>query len=171
MMLRLLLTLSFALSVCSVLSQPTTISNLLCNNRSHPNNVDNKPPRFSWQYQTSQQAFSQSAFKVQVSDSYRELKNGVANSWNSGRIQAGHSINIPYGGEPLSAGTTYYWLATGWDDHGKSYQSKIDSFTTALFTDKDWNDARWIGFEELPDSMLVVPGVHAPDAKKLGDKA
>ncbi|MHA4847495.1 family 78 glycoside hydrolase catalytic domain [Flavitalea antarctica] len=171
MILRLLLTFGFALYVCSALSQPTIISNLLCNNRSRPNNVDHKPPRFSWQYRTSQQAFSQSAFKVQVSDSYRALENGVANSWNSGKIRSGHSINIPYGGEPLSAGTSYYWLVTGWDDHGKRYQSKIDSFTTALFTDNDWNDARWIGFEELPDSMLVVPGVHAPDAKKLGDKA
>ncbi|HBE42439.1 MAG TPA: alpha-L-rhamnosidase, partial [Bacteroidales bacterium] len=38
--------------------------------------------------------------------------------------------------------------------------SKTASFITGLFNKEDWNGAEWIGFEEIPDSMLLVPGIH-----------
>jgi hypothetical protein len=29
-----------------------------------------------------------------------------------------------------------------------------------MFDENDWTGAEWIGFEEIPDSLLLVPGIH-----------
>ena len=39
-----------------------------------------------------------------------------------------------------------------------------------LLTAKDWDKAQWISFENLPESLRVIPGVHG-DGKELGPKA
>ncbi len=170
-MSRFLFVISLSFFTNSVFSQPATIINLLCNNGISPSTIDKKPPRFSWQFKTSEKNFSQTAFELLISDTYLLLKNGKANVWNSGKINTDQSINNIYGGKDLQSAKTYYWSVKTWDNHGKVYKSYIDSFSTALFDKTDWSQAQWIGYEELPDSMLVIPGVHAPDAKKLGNKA
>ncbi|RYY18188.1 MAG: hypothetical protein EOO04_24490 [Chitinophagaceae bacterium] len=170
-MSRLLLVIFFTVFFSALNSQTTEIANLLCNNSRHPSNIDNNPPRFSWQFNTSRKGFMQSAFRLIVSDTYPSIKDGRANTWNSGKITSDQSINVAYRGRNLLAGNTYYWSVTAWDNLGKIHKSYIDSFTTALFDKKDWSNAQWIGYEELPDSMRVVPGVHAPHAKQLGNKA
>ena len=38
--------------------------------------------------------------------------------------------------------------------------STTGEFVTGLFDKKDWSGAKWIGYEEIPDSLLLVPGVH-----------
>jgi alpha-L-rhamnosidase len=58
-----------------------------------------------------------------------------------------------------------------WDKNNKpSAWSSVQQFTTRLFTEMDWAKAKWIGYEELPDSMRVAPGIHAPQVKQLGNK-
>ncbi|MBL0134189.1 MAG: alpha-L-rhamnosidase N-terminal domain-containing protein [Chitinophagaceae bacterium] len=37
--------------------------------------------------------------------------------------------------------------------------------------ENDWANATWIGFEELQDSLKLVPGVHVPPVGSLGNKA
>jgi alpha-L-rhamnosidase len=39
-----------------------------------------------------------------------------------------------------------------------------------LNSPEDWDKAQWISYENLPDSMRVVPGVHG-DGNELGNKA
>ena len=36
-------------------------------------------------------------------------------------------------------------------------------FVTGLFEKSDWSGARWIGYEDIPDSLLLVPGVHGQE--------
>lgn len=170
-MSRLLLLIVCAFYSHATICQTTRMVNLACNNSKSPLNIDNKRPRFSWQFNTTLKDFMQSAYQVMVSDSYQTLKNGNPNTWNSGKQNNDQSINIIFAGKKLESAKIYYWFVKTWDNHGKIYQSYIDSFSTALFDKKDWSEAQWIGYEELPDSMLVVPGIHEPDAKKLGNKA
>ena len=35
--------------------------------------------------------------------------------------------------------------------------SSAGEFITGLFEKSDWSGARWIGFEDIPDSLLLVP--------------
>ncbi|MEO6454431.1 MAG: family 78 glycoside hydrolase catalytic domain [Ginsengibacter sp.] len=56
-----------------------------------------------------------------------------------------------------------------WDkNNNASAWSKVNFFITALEEERDWNGAKWIGYEELEDSMKVIPGVENP--AHLGDK-
>jgi hypothetical protein len=58
-----------------------------------------------------------------------------------------------------------------WDEDDKSCQwSKTGKFVTGLLSKQDWDKARWIGYEEIPDSLLLVPGVHG-NGDNLGNIA
>ena len=48
--------------------------------------------------------------------------------------------------------------------------SNSGEFITGLFEKSDWSGARWIGFEDIPDSLLLVPGVHG-SGDNLGNVA
>lgn len=162
-MMKSIPTLLFLVLSCSLYAQDARIVHLLCNHRESPEGIDGQPPVFSWEISTEQRDFLQSAYRIMV--------NGAGYSWNSGKINTGTSINVPYAGKKLSPAQKYYWSVEVWDKKGKSYKSAVDSFSTALFDVKDWSNAKWIGFDDLPDSMLVIPGVHGGEAKKLGNKA
>ncbi len=61
----------------------------------------------------------------------------------------------------MNPGREYYWKVRVWDRNDKpSEWSKTGKFTTGLFDNKGWKGAKWIGYEEIPDSLFLVPGVH-----------
>jgi hypothetical protein len=81
--------------------------------------------------------------------------------WNTGKISSAESSWVSYSGPELKPGTKYFWKVRVWDDNDEpSPWSKFSFFITGLFEEKDWHGARWIGLEEVPDSMLLVPGIH-----------
>ena len=91
--------------------------------------------------------------------------------WDSGKILSLQSVWIAYQGPSLISGKEYFWRVRVWDEDDKpSKWSKTAKFVTGLFDKKDWNNARWIGYEEIPDSLLLVPGVHG-NGDNLGDVA
>jgi alpha-L-rhamnosidase len=74
-----------------------------------------------------------------------------------------------YSKEKNYPATKYFWKVQVWDNKSNTAWSDPASFSTGLFSPADWSNAKWIGYEELPDSLLTVPGVHSPDIKrKLG---
>jgi hypothetical protein len=91
--------------------------------------------------------------------------------WDSGKTLSEESAWIPYKGSQLQSGKEYFWRIRVWDEDDKPSQwSKTGKFVTGLFTQKDWYNARWIGYEEIPDSLLLVPGVHG-SGDNLGNVA
>jgi hypothetical protein len=71
------------------------------------------------------------------------------------------SVWIPYSGQRLEPCKRYFWRVRVWDINDKPSQwSKTGEFLTGLFDRSDWKGAKWIGFEEIPGSLLLVPGVH-----------
>jgi hypothetical protein len=129
-------------------------------------------PFFSWQLSSNRRAVTQGSYQIIVSDNNSITEKNKNYIWNSGVQQSGQSIHINYGGRPLQPAKKYYWRVRVTDAQGNSSQwSKTAAFITGLFTQADWDHASWIGYEEMPDSLRTVPGVHNPDAKKrLGDK-
>jgi len=91
--------------------------------------------------------------------------------WNSGKILSGESAWIPYKGFQLQSDKEYFLRIRVWDEDDKSCQwSKTGKFVTGLLSKQDWDKARWIGYEEIPDSLLLVPGVHG-NGDNLGNIA
>lgn len=170
-MIKPISTLFFLAFSCVLYGQNTQVTHLLCNYRESPSGIDAHPPVFSWEIASSQKGFLQSASRIIVGDNAAAVHKGAGNTWNSGKMKTAQSINVAYSGKKLSPSQKYYWRVEVWDQKGQSYKSAVDSFSTALFDAGDWSNAKWIGYDDLPDSMLVIPGVHAPHAKSLGNKA
>ncbi len=91
--------------------------------------------------------------------------------WNPGKVSSSSSSWIPYSGNDLRSGTKYFWKVRIWDNNDRpSGWSEVSSFITGLISEGDWNGAKWIGYEEIPDSLLLVPGVHG-NGNNLGEVA
>lgn len=170
-MIKPISTLFFLAFSCALYGQNTQVTHLLCNYRESPSGIDAHPPVFSWEITSSQKGFLQSASRIIIGDNADAVHKGTGNTWNSGKVKTTKSINVAYSGKKLSPSQKYYWRVEVWDQKGQSYKSAVDSFFTALFDAADWSNAKWIGYDDLPDSMLLIPGVHAPNVKTLGNKA
>lgn len=110
----------------------------------------------------------QTGYRILLASTPR-LLNTKPDLWDSGNIPSGQSSFVPYGGKPLQSATTYYWKVEAASNIGRA-ASITDSFTTGIFRQQEWAAARWIGYEALPDSMMVYPGIHG-SGNKLGNKA
>ena len=170
-MLRFLLLPFLLLTGVAVAAQPIRFKQLHCENRVNPLGIDMASPSFGWQILAEQRSFIQSAYEIQVGSDSLQLTKNIAADWNSGKKLTSQSQLISYAGKKLLPAKKYFWRVRIWDKNNKlSSWSAINSFITALLNDRDWSGAKWIGYEDLHDTMLVTPGVHLTDVKKLGDK-
>ena len=171
-MQRLLFTLALASFILPpAFSQKIEVNFLQVERRENPVGIDHPNPHFSWQIHTSQKNFLQAAYQVMVSDDSLALTRNIANVWDSRKQTTAVSNGIAFNGKKLVSGKTYFWKVQVWHNTGQaSGWSRIHSFTTGLLQPTDWNNAKWIGYADLHDSLVVVPGVHNPDAGRLGNK-
>lgn len=165
---RIVLAVVSVFFAVSVYAQPISVQQLTCNHFVNPVGVATPMPVFSWQLQSEARNVMQSACQLLVAENPALLEKQQGAVWNSGKMLTGASVNVLYKGGKLKAGHTYYWQVRVWDQQGKvSAWSAVARFTTGLYEQADWSNARWIGYEDLDDSMRVVPGIHAPDKKKI----
>jgi len=70
----------------------------------------------------------------------------------------------------LQSAQKYFWRIRIWDQSGKVSQwSDVAEFGTGILTQKEWDNAHWIAFEVLPDSLKYIPGYHGK-GDELGNK-
>ncbi len=167
-MSRPIILLLFILSATITFSQTY---DLRCEHRIDPLGIDKAAPVLSWKIKSSQRDFIQSAYQVIVSENAAQLANHTGSIWNSGKQSSANSIQVVYKGKALKPATTYYWKVQVWDQNKKALAwSETGRFTTGLFTTADWKQAQWIGYEDIQDTMRILPGVHG-SGNKLGEKA
>ncbi len=148
-----------------------TVINLTCESKVNPLGIEVKNPRFSWEIKSAEKNTHQSAYRILIADTPEKLKNNIGNIWDSDLKKSDQSSQIEYQGAPLTPEKKYYWKVKVFNQSGKETPwSEIASWQMGLFSSTDWDKAVWICFENLPDSMRVVPGVHG-DGNKLGTKA
>jgi hypothetical protein len=112
----------------------------------------------------------QSAYHILVADSPEKLKANIGNIWDSKRVKTNESIEVIYSGKPLESAKHYYWKVRIWNhENVASKWSVIASWQMGLLTTADWKGASWICYENLDDSLKVVPGVHG-SGNQLGKK-
>ncbi|PPK87708.1 alpha-L-rhamnosidase [Neolewinella xylanilytica] len=107
-----------------------------------PLGIDVETPRFSWQLTAdpNRHGVKQTAYALTVTD---EAGTEV---WNSGRVNSGTALGIPYAGEDLEPATRYDWEVTVYDERDSTYAAN-SWFETGLLnaTEAAWEGARWIG--------------------------
>ncbi len=111
----------------------------------NPLNIDTPQPRFGWLLQSIRRNQSQSAYQILVASSAENLNASRADKWDSGKVNADRSVNVPYTGDSLSSDETCYWQMRVWDqdDHASPYSDQA-SFTMGLLNESDWT-GHWIG--------------------------
>lgn len=86
---------------------------------------------FGWVLNASEPGARQTAYEIRVSGN--PGLSGHSDVWNSGKVLSGESRAVPYGGEPLQDGRTYWWTVRVWDAADRpSAWSAPERFATAL---------------------------------------
>jgi hypothetical protein len=140
---------------------PVQVAELLCDGRRDPIGVDPAAVRFSWVMESDARGQSQRAYWIAAASSREALLAGTADAWDSGRVASGDSLLVPYRGRRLEPGHAYFWRVRVEDAAGRLGDwSAPARFVTALAGPEDWGEARWIGYEDMPERERVVPGIH-----------
>jgi alpha-L-rhamnosidase len=142
-----------------------TITGLTVEYETEPNNVAPDEPRFSWRAVGGQRGGVQTAYRVLVGRSKAALERERAGMWDSGKVEAPDSTNVPYDGVPLDSGTDYYWTVRVWngDDESSEWAEPV-AFSTALADQRDW-EGEWIGYQpDGGDSNGFRSRWHSADA-------
>jgi len=137
------------MSACS--SNKIEITNLKIETRTNPLGIDSPNPRFSWQIASGQEQVLQTACQIVVAESPDKLKSEAELIWNSGRVETGISILIPYDGKPLQSSKSYFWKVKVWTNQGESEWSQVANWTMAFVDSSLWK-ADWIGLDSTMNS-------------------
>ena len=121
------------------------IQNFLVDNVKNPIGNDNITPKFSWNMQSDIRGQYQTAYRIAVSSSLKNLKNNNFDIWDSGKIYSSKSLNIPFEGKTLTAATRYYWQVTVWDKYNNSVTSNETNFFETGLMESGWSNAEFIG--------------------------
>jgi len=150
---------------------PLSVINLKCDSRINPPGISIQNPRLSWEILSSERDTRQYSYQILVSDSPEKLQQDAGNIWDSKIVKSEQSTLVEYAGTPLISEKKYFWKVKVVSHSGKETAwSKPASWQMGLLSVKDWENAKWISYENLPEPMRVVPGVHG-DGKDLGTKA
>jgi len=170
-MKRLLLHISFALFVTNGFSQNLSVTNLRCESRSNPLGVDKLKPQFSWELRSRQRSVLQTAYRILVADDSTFLKKNTGNIWDSKKVLSSNSIQVNYVGKPLPSVKKYFWKLMVWDNKGNaSAWSTISMWQMGLLDKNDWKNAKWIGYDEIIDSLKIAPHIHQNGKRSWGPR-
>lgn len=135
----------------------TRVANLRCDNSENPVAVESRHPVLRWQLVSGERGKKQSAYRVIVSGSLKQLDKGKGDYWDSGKVSSSESM-VSYGGKSLPSRTQLYWKVMVWDeDNTSTGWSDVSHWSMGLLKPSDWK-AEWIGSEDLyPDSARTFP--------------
>ena len=94
--------LSSAAARCAEQQGGLAIPELTCEYAINPLGVDTPRPRFGWLLASAKRSQLQSAYRVLVATSEKQLHANVGNKWDSGKVNSDRSVNVEYRGKPLS---------------------------------------------------------------------
>ncbi len=149
-------------------SDRVLVTHLQCQARTAPVGIDVPQPAFSWQLEGKANHLVQTHYRLMVASSPQLLAT-TPDYWDSGDVPSAQTAFVPYKGKPLQSGRTYYWQVAVVTNAGKAQGDTAGVFTTGIMQPQEWNAAQWIGYEALPDSGRIYPGVHG-NGNKLGSK-
>ena len=138
-------------------SLDVTITNPNVEQQVHEQALATNQPRFSWQYETTENNVVQRDYRIIVSTTAENAQNGIGDLWDSSVVPSNQMLYIPYAGKELQSRDKAYWkvittvMAKG--SKKTKVESEVKSFEMSLLSQEDWQ-AKWIG-HEFEDDVLV----------------
>ncbi len=132
-------------SIRAEILSPVRIYALTCEHLANPIGIGNRQPRLSWKLRSDRAGEIQVAWQIRAASSLSGLKNGPPDLWDSGKIDSGQSVLVPWNGKALGSRSQVFWQVRVWDKDGRpTAWSGVASFELGLLdTATDW-DGRWI---------------------------
>ncbi|MBC8231137.1 alpha-L-rhamnosidase N-terminal domain-containing protein, partial [bacterium] len=150
---------------------------LKCEYAVNPLGIDVAQPRFSWVLESSRRGQMQSAYQILVASSEENLRQNIADLWDSGKVVSGQSVNVAYKGSALKSGQKCWWKVRCWNKPGEdgmyvtptyhdvktleamrkerpSAYSAPATFEMGLLKQSDWQ-GNWIGADKTISSPLL----------------
>ena len=138
---------------------------LRCEYRQDPLGIDILTPRLSWQSDSTQRNWKQTAYEILVASDSDRLNSGHVDVWDSEKISSSDSVGITYRGPALESRKRYYWKVRAWDASGRMSESGEEAWwEMGLLHATDWKAQwiRWINPEDEADRAAIrwvwVPG-------------
>ena len=126
--------------------------------REDPLGIDDPAPQFSWQSNSPERNWRQSAYELLVASSAANLHDGKGDVWDSGKQSSSESVGIRYAGPSLESRKRYFWAVRVWDGEGRqSKSSEAAWWEMGLLQKSDWS-AKWITRTD-PDSATDRAGI------------
>lgn len=139
------------------------LNSLRCEYHNNPLGIDITEPRLSWVSQSEKRGWKQSAYQILVASSQKALDADRGDLWDSGKVEAQQSIQIPYAGKPLLSHAQCFWKVKVWDQNGAaSPWSQTATWSMGLLNETDWQ-AQWIGHDK---AVKITPNRDAELAGK-----
>lgn len=134
------------------------VNHLVC-----PANVSAKPT-FSWKMECGRVGARQTAYRIEVRE---DAPSGTV-VWNSGDVQSGESVGIPYAGSALKGARRYFWTVSVRDENGKWLAPCEGFFETGLFAEDDWKGSSWIS--SVDSKVKATSGKFRDDGMPVYDE-
>ncbi len=112
-------------------------------------------PRFSWQYESSENNVTQTSYHIIVASTEQKAKRGIGDLWDA-EANSNQMLYIPYQGQPLHSRDKAYWKVTASvtvGDKATNVESEVQSFEISLLEPDDWQ-AHWIGRDFDDDGII-----------------
>ena len=124
---------------------------LRCEYLENPLSIDVASPHLSWQSDSAERNWKQTAYELLVASSDQGLRAGQADVWDSGKVDSAESVGIVYRGPALESRKRYYWRVRVWDAGGQVLESTEGAWwETGLLHPSDWK-AKWIRWKNPED--------------------
>ena len=121
---------------------------LLCERMLDPQGIDVLSPGLSWISSSNERNQVQTAYRVIVASSMTKLNANTGDIWDSRKVTSSESLNVKYGGIPLTSTMSLYWKVKVWDKNGiESPWSPPANWTMGLLNASDWK-AKWVGLDK-----------------------
>jgi alpha-L-rhamnosidase len=117
---------------------------LRCEYQTDPLGIDVEKPRLSWRLKSPDRGTGQSAFQIVVASSAANLKSGKGDLWDTGKVESDRSIQVSYGGKPLTSHQKCFWKVRVWDQGGsQTGWSSVGAWSMGKLSPTDWK-GKWI---------------------------
>jgi alpha-L-rhamnosidase len=151
-------------------------TDLRCDYAVNPLGVDSQNPRLFWKLKSGERGQMQTAYEILAASSGKNLAADNGDLWDSGKVESGETIQIPFAGEKLKSSEQVFWKVREWDENtNASAWSKPATWTMGLLNSVDWRGANWIGAADknIPSLLLrrefsVKPGLKRALANVCG---
>ncbi len=122
-----------------------------------PLGIDTERPRLSWWSGDDRAAELQTAYQLLAASHPDLLAMDEGDLWDPGRMEGRETVQIEYGGKPLTSGRRVFWKVRTFDSDGlPSPWSDPATFEMGLLEARDWM-GRWISAGQVGSRITPVP--------------